>query len=600
MIDDCTGKREDRSSYLFAQPEALIIANRPEEVADALRSIDMYLDSGKYTAGYIGYEVGLVVDKFIISRHAPSMPLIWMGVYGNYERYDANTINVGTPEDIDDVADIRLNITEDQYLKDIARIKRYIAAGDVYQVNYTCKLLFKHKATAGSLFARLRKAHPVAHSAFVNLGDTQVISLSPELFVRRKGYHILTRPMKGTSPRGMWASQDELFARRLAEDPKQRAENVMIVDLMRNDIGRVARMGSVNVPRLFHIEKYESLLQMTSDVEAHLRPDVDASELIRNIFPAGSITGAPKIRAMEIINELEHDNRGVYCGGIGMFGPNRDCLLNVAIRTIIKRGESCEMGAGSGIVADSDGIRELEETRLKGKFLMSVPRDFELLETLLYESGKGYAFLEEHLNRIQSSARYFGWKIEDKLLTNTLIDTSARVDRSGIKIARVRLLVSRGGAARTEWAEIGPILSTAAKLLLSNRAIDPDNVFLYHKTTQRGSYDSDLVSARDNGYVDMIYLNTKGEITECSIANVVVEIGGRLYTPPVGCGLLPGVWRQSIVSNGSVTERKLTISDLKYANRVMICNSVRGETEISRIDDGAGDCVWQLDCAESR
>ena len=584
LIDDRDVQARTGQCFLFSGPYDVLMARAPADVPELLQRLDGHLEAGRFVAGYLAYDAGLLLAGAGTSRHLPSVPAAWFGVYTDCLRLDAESLDLGELGGPEDIGEVRLNITEDEYLDQVARIRDYIAAGDIYQANYTCKLLFQHSRPARLLFARLRAAHPVGHSAFVNTGEMQVVSLSPELFLRRTGNRVLTRPMKGTMRRGRWPEEDAQIARLLASDPKNRAENLMIVDLMRNDLGRVSIVGGVSVPRLFHVERYNTVFQMTSDVEGILRSGIRASDLLLATFPPGSVTGAPKIRAMQIIDETEHEARGVYCGCIGFFGPNGDCLLNVAIRTIVQRGEHCEMGVGGGIVADSDPQAELAEARLKGRFLRSVPKSFELLETLLYKPGQGYAFLEEHLRRMQRSADYLGWSFHEAKAREALAQVAAQAEASrGRSAARVRLLLWPDGSCRAEWAELGPPPHEPVALLLSARRTDPTDIFLYHKTTRRHAYDEDLRAARQRGYFDVLYVNIRGEVTEGAITNVVAEIDGKWYTPPLECGLLPGLWRQSLLDAGQVTERVLTLDDLRRATRVVVGNSVRGGLEVGFI-----------------
>ncbi len=617
IIDDRDPEHASQRTLAFRDPYEVLAARRSDDVEKALRRMDDLLESGKHLAGYLSYDAGLVLDKPIASRHRAGVPLIWMGVYDGYEVVDLADLEPGSS---DGVSGPRLNVKDEEYLRSVERIREYIAAGDVYQVNYTVKLLFEHHEPAWKLFSRLRKAHPVGYSAFVNMGETQVVSVSPELFLRREGDRVLTRPMKGTAKRGRWYEEDVEIARRLASDEKNRAENIMIVDLMRNDIGRVCEMGSVMVPRKFHVERYGSLFQMTSDVQGRLRKGTKASDLIKAVFPPGSITGAPKIRAMEIIDELEHESRGVYCGSIGYFAPGGDCLLNVAIRTVVQRGNNCAMGVGSGIVWDSEPENELAETLLKGRFLSSEPLDFKLLETLLYRPGQGYSFLNEHLIRMRQSAEYFGRcfveaelmaaldRAASEIQSRTGRHTPSPCEREGRGEGgdyRVRLLLAADGSCRAEWADAGAPVDKPVRLLLVSRTTDPDDVFLYHKTTNREAYDREWREAREKGFFDALHLNKRGEITEGSITNVLVEIDGKWYTPPLESGLLPGVWRTHMlkpnVQSGKwkaesealpIEERVVTLDDLRRATRVVVGNSVRGTIEVASVTlESSGDVI---------
>ncbi|MFH1742699.1 MAG: aminodeoxychorismate synthase component I, partial [bacterium] len=558
FIDDRDAGLDRGSSYSLCDPIDIIIAQSVNEVAEALIRLDERIRAGKYVAGYIAYDAGLALDKPIRSRHSHPSPVLWLGVYDNCLRFEADKVDLGESGAVTDVQDIRLNIDESEYLDRVERAKQYISAGDVYQVNYTCKLRFKHTARPASLFARLRRAHPVPHAAFINTGEEQVISLSPELFLRREGQKVLTRPMKGTMKRGRWFEEDQAMMRRLSTDEKNRAENLMIVDLMRNDIGRVCRIGQVDVTRLFHVERYASLFQMTSDVVGVLQEETSARDLLRAVFPPGSVTGAPKIRAMEIIDELEHEARGVYCGSIALFQPNGDCLLNVVIRTIVQRGEECEMGVGSGIVADSDARLELAETRLKGYFLGAEHRSFHLLETMRLRADGKFVFLEEHIERMRGSAAYFGWDFPETCLREALEGVASKVTGD----TRVRLLLAEDGNSRVQCSEIGPPSNQPVRVLLASRKTDPSDLFSYHKTTRREAYDADWRKAHEEGYFDLIYLNTNGEVTEGAITNLIANIDGRWFTPPLRSGLLPGIWRAQKLKQNHVEERVLTWEDL--------------------------------------
>jgi len=569
-------------AYLFTSPVGVIEARRSEEVEAALARIDEATCSGLFAAGYISYDAGLVTDKPIESRHTPEVPLIWLGLYSERLDLDSETLDVGEPGSVADLTPARLNISAENYLQSVSRIKDYIAAGDIYQANFTAKLLFTNSGSARGLFARLRAAHPVGYSAFVNTGEAQIISTSPELFLAREGESILARPMKGTSRRGRWAGEDRRRATRLRSDEKNRAENVMIVDLMRNDIGRVCEMGSVGVPRLFHVERYDTLFQMTSDVTGTLRRGISTADVLKATLPPGSVTGAPKIRACEIIDALESDSRGVYCGAIGMFEPGGDFLLNVAIRTIVQRGAACEMGVGSGIVADSDPEAELRETLLKGKFLLSEPTEFDLLETLACLPSDGFKWLDEHLDRMRESADYFGRRFPERDIRTALDAVREEIETSS-RPARVRLLVSKDGSVRVETSELIATPPRPVSLLLSSRPMDPENVFVYHKTTRRQDYDSGHRAAAARGFFDAIYINTSGELTEGAITNVFAVIDGAWVTPPLESGLLPGVWRAAMIAELGASERVIRLDDLARATRVIVGNSVRGSVEVGEI-----------------
>lgn len=392
LMDDRSPGEGSGRTYVFAGPRQVLAAHTPDQVISAVEAIDDMVSRGFVVAGYVGYEAGLALTGLTEAaartavRSAPRPPLLWLGVYDGVEEYPAEEVEVDAQGQVADITAFRSSVSGKEYTESVRRIREFITAGDVYQVNYTYRLRFRNRGTALALFGRLRRAHPVPHGAYLDAGSFQVVSLSPELFLRRSGDEILTRPMKGTAPRGRWTEEDLAAAESLHMDAKNRAENVMIVDLMRNDIGRVCRTGSVSVPHLFRVGRYGSVLQMTSDVSGRLREGVGTSDLLRAVLPPGSVTGAPKRRAMERIHQLERDPRGPYCGVMGFFGPGPRAYLNVAIRTVVQEGDRCELGIGGGIVFDSSERAERREAELKAAFLRSEPREFKLKETLRCEA----------------------------------------------------------------------------------------------------------------------------------------------------------------------------------------------------------------------
>lgn len=597
LLDDRPPGGRGGVTYLLSDPVDVITADRVEDVPAALERIDRETELGRFVAGYVGYDASLRLDKPIRSRHVPATPLIWLGVYPWLVTLDADRIDLGPADPADALAPPGVDLEEKHYLAAVERIGRYIEAGDVYQVNYTCRLRFENRGTARGLFARLRYAHPVCHAAWIHAGDHQVLSFSPELFLRRWGDKILTRPMKGTIHRGRSSAEDAAVAAALAGDEKNRAENVMIVDLMRNDLGRLCRPGTVAVQNVLQVERYRSLFQMTSEVVGSLRPETSTAQLLRATLPPGSVTGAPKIRAMEILDELEIEARGVYCGAIGLFRPGGDCVLNVAIRTVLQRGRQCEMGAGSGIVADSDPSSEWAEVWLKAGFLAAEVSAFELLETLALTDGH-YAWEERHLERMRHSAAYFGWSFPEAELRQTLVQAAAEAGPA--RSLRLRLLLAEDGACRSECSPLGPAPSQPVTVLLSSRRTDPADPTLYHKTTARERYDADHRAARAQGHFDVLYRNVHEEITEGAIANVAFQIDGQWFTPPLRCGLLPGIRRGEWL-RCDFHERVLTLADLPAATAILLGNSVRGDIPIDRLIDAAsGETLWRRPPAGER
>jgi para-aminobenzoate synthetase/4-amino-4-deoxychorismate lyase len=461
-------------------------------------------------------------------------------------------------------------LTRGEYARALCAIHEAIGAGEVYQVNYTFRLRAPYEGDLLPLFWQLYERQPVPYAAYLDTGAHAIASLSPELFFALDGERITTRPMKGTAPRGLTRADDLQQAERLTRCPKNRAENLMIVDMARNDLGRIARIGSVRVPRLFEAERYATLWQMTSTVVACT--DAPLPEIFRALFPAASITGAPKIRATHVIHALERAPRGVYTGAIGVVLPDRHAQFNVAIRTLHydKAAGQLEYSVGSGIVWDSEQVAEYEECLTKAQVLFAPRPAFELLETLLWRRGRGYFLLEAHLKRLRDSADYFGFAVDADAVRHQLLTVAERFTAPRY---RVRLRVNRYGEAQVEHASLAPE-RRVWRVALAHEPVNPREVFLYHKTTHRQVYERARAARPDCD--DVILWNTRGEITESTLANVVVRLDGRYYTPPVECGLLAGVYREHLLQRGLLRERVLTPDDLRRAEAVYLINSVRG------------------------
>jgi para-aminobenzoate synthetase/4-amino-4-deoxychorismate lyase len=461
-------------------------------------------------------------------------------------------------------------LTRGEYARALCAIHEAIGAGEVYQVNFSFRLRAPFSGDLLPLFWQLYERQPVPYAAYLDTGAHAIASLSPELFFALDGERITTRPMKGTAPRGLTLADDLQQAERLTQCPKNRAENLMIVDMARNDLGRIARIGSVRVPRLFEAERYATLWQMTSTVVACT--DAPLPEIFRALFPAASITGAPKIRATHVIHALERAPRGVYTGAIGVVLPNRRAQFNVAIRTLHydKAAGQLVYGVGSGVVWDSEQVAEYEECLTKAQVLFAPRPAFELLETLLWRRGRGYFLLEAHLKRLRDSADYFGFAVDADAVRCQLLTVAERFTAPRY---RVRLRVNRHGEAQVEYAPLSPE-RRVWRVALAREPVNPREVFLYHKTTYRQVYERARAARPDCD--DVILWNTRGEITESTLANVVVRLDRRYYTPPVECGLLAGVYRGHLLQRGLLRERVLTPDDLRRAEAVYLINSVRG------------------------
>jgi len=487
-------------------------------------------------------------------------------------------------------------LTETEYARRIAAIHEWIRAGDVYQLNFTAPMRFEVPGSAAALYSRLRARQPVDFGAFLHWQpNCRILSFSPELFFRIDDdgatRRIVTRPMKGTAPRGRTTREDREIAKWLHNDAKNRSENVMIVDLVRNDLGRVAQTGSVRVEELFSVERYPTLWQMTSTVSAELRPGVGFHDIFRALFPCGSITGAPKVRAMQLIAELEDSPRGVYTGAIGFFSPWQT-VFNVAIRTLELDGAWGTMGVGSGVVIDSDPAQEFRECLLKAEFLtglgacaatpvarsvriVSQPDKFFLIETMLWDGS--YPLIELHLDRLEDSAGYFGFACDRAAVKAALMGfAKGFADRAP---RRVRLLVDRDGSPKIT-DEVLPRLAAEQRIgcvRIAEQRTDPADRMLYHKTTHRPIYARAFEQAARDGFDDALFLNLRGELTEGAISNVFIEKDGRWFTPPVECGLLPGVYRRHLLETRSeIEERVLFLEDLRHADAIYLANAVRG------------------------
>ncbi len=584
-------------SLLFLNPVHILQIHQISELADLLASISTYQQQGYYLAGYFAYECGYHIKKFGLSNyHHGKQPLAWFGVYRQPFIYDHR---IGAFQEMPGSADIRslpspgqeelthcikdiaFNLDEAQYHARIERIKEYIRAGDVYQVNFTGRYSFTFGGSPLSLYQELKRKQPVHYSAYIRAAGQDILWFSPELFFRTQGERILARPMKGTAPRGRTSNEDRQIAEWLAADTKNRAENVMIVDLLRNDLGRLCQTGSVTVPQLFTIEKYATLFQMTSTVEGRLRSDVDLSQLFQSLFPCGSITGAPKIRAMEIIKELEQSPRGIYTGAIGYFAPALDhprqpasAVFNVAIRTLVLENGRGEMGIGSGITSDSLASAEYAECAIKAHFLTAPTVEFDILEAILWDNQ--YQRLEKHLQRMADSAAYFGYPYDPAHIHSVLAQLRATFVPG--QRYKVRLKLKRTGQCFAEALQLQP-QEPATKLYvgLSSERTHSQNRMYYHKTTDRALYDRASRQAQECGYADMIFLNEKGEVTEGATSNIFIERAGYLLTPPLCCGLLNCIYRQSLLeTDHRAREEKLFLDDLLKAEKIYICNAIRG------------------------
>jgi para-aminobenzoate synthetase/4-amino-4-deoxychorismate lyase len=559
---------------LFRRPRRVIRIYRIEEVIPALSMVDERVNhDGVWAAGWISYEAGPAFDSALVVKEDSCFPLLWFGLY---EQPEPISLPTSKEDDFARSLDWKASISPEAYHGAIAKIKGCIGRGETYQVNFTFRLSTPFNQDPWSCFLSLARAQNASYSAYINTSDWAICSASPELFFRLDGDILVSKPMKGTAPRGLQLEDDLEQAAWLHSSVKNRAENVMIVDMVRNDMSRVAEVGTVKVPKLFAVEKYPTVWQMTSTVTASTRASV--TDILKALFPASSITGAPKRRTMDIIADLETTPRRIYTGSIGFWGPNRTVQFNVAIRTVLvnKAARAAEYGVGGGIVWDSADKHEFEECKTKARILTQRMPEFSLLETLLWTPDEGYFLLSRHMSRMSESGDYFSFHVDIAAIRADLSRLAATL---GNEPHKIRVLVDRSGKITLQKELLTSSSTTAApRICLATSPANSSDPFLYHKTTNRVVYKEALAACP--GYDDVILWNEKGEITESCIANVVVEIDGDLFTPPVSCGLLPGTFRQWLLDEKRIRERVILTEELSRAGKVFLINSVRKMREI--------------------
>ena len=569
---------------LFTNPAVTIQATHPSEVRHALAALDDALAQGFCVAGYIAYEAGFALEPSLADLAATlpdGAPLLWFGCFPHAIVSERHLVSTSEPAQAP-LPIPQLTLSAQDYARKVEAVREHIAAGDTYQANLTTEVHWPTCESPAEMYERLLRAQPVPYAALLHpLPGWHVLSLSPELFFSRDGNRIRTRPMKGTAAPGMDLAETNANARWLQGDEKNRAENVMIVDLLRNDLGRICETGSITVTNLFAVERYPTVLQMTSTVEGRLRDSVTYQELFGALFPSGSIVGAPKIHTMRLLHTLEERPRGIYTGAIGYITPERTAEFNVAIRTVSLRAGQASLGVGSGIVYDSVPALEYQECLTKTLFLTRAPDpDFQLLETLLLEQGH-FVLLNEHLDRMAQSAEFFGIAFDNAHLQSALEEV--RTAWSHENLVRARLLLDRNGTASWSASRCEPPDDRPATLLLRAERTDPADRFLRHKTTCRALYDQTWRHAQAHGFADALFRNTREEVTEGAIHNLIASINGQWFTPPLTSGVLPGIYRARLIHEGRVAVRTLRLPELLQAQEIYVCNSVRGLRRIARI-----------------
>jgi para-aminobenzoate synthetase / 4-amino-4-deoxychorismate lyase len=572
LLDDARAQGA-APARLFTDPIETVTADSPDEIEALLHRLDRWHADGAQVAGWMAYEAGHALDSGAPEpRSLPDgWPIAWFARFATCTRIDSVDVPARLPEAAGAfIGEPRATIGFDDYAAALDRVLGHIAAGDIYQANLTFPAQVRVEGHPLAAYARLRSKAGAGYGGVVWTGGHWLLSLSPELFFSLREARIIARPMKGTARRGANRAEDDAARQALSSDPKQRAENLMIVDLLRNDLSRIADPGSVAVPSLFRIETYPTIHQMVSDVTARVAPETPPSKLLRALFPCGSITGAPKLSAMHIIDAVETAPRGPYTGSIGFFAPDGEAAFNVAIRTLaLREGDSfATLGLGSGIVADSEPLSEWQECLAKGEFVrVASGTDFDLIETMAFDPAEGLIRLELHLERLGASARQFGFAYDRHGVRNMLQHTTFRLHDP----ARVRLRLSPRGSVSVCADAMPETPQSPAKVAIAPLPVATSDIRLRHKTSNRGFYDESRASS---GAFEVLFTDTEGRLTEGSFTCLFVERDGMLLTPPLERGLLPGVLRRALIEEGRAVEADLTPADL--SGGFLIGNSLRG------------------------
>ena len=553
--------------YTFTQPIKELKTRDLAEVADLLAQVESYQEQGYYVVGYVSYEAAPAFEEKLAVHKLPLLGeyLLYFTVH---DRVEKSLIPL-TYEEVDLPSNWQEVTSAADYEKAIGQIHHHLRQGDTYQVNYTVQLKQDLSANPFAIYNRMVVEQEAGYNAYVEHDEMAVISMSPELFFEQNDRELTTRPMKGTTHRGVTDQEDLAQASWLEQDPKNRSENMMIVDLLRNDMNRISEVGSEHVERLCQVEQYSTVWQMTSTIKSQLRPDVDLVEIFRSLFPCGSITGAPKIATMEIIKNVEPQPRGVYCGTIGLLLPSGRRIFNVAIRTIQLHQGKAIYGVGGGITWDSTWESEYREVHQKAAVLYRKQARFKLITTGK-SSQKQLLFEDQHLERLTKASRYFDYPFNPEDLRQKIEEECQVCDAN--QDYRLRIILSKSGEIELSRQILAPLSPSFCKAKLFLQEVDLNQSFTYFKTTHRPHLSL--------GEQEIIYHNAAGELIETSIGNLVLKINGKLYTPPISLGILPGIYRQHLLETGQVEEKVLTALDLNHAEAIYGCNAVRGLYEL--------------------
>lgn len=591
LLENRRAKKNEKSSLYFTHPTQEIICKDPSQLTYCFDVIEKLKNSGYYLAGFISYEASYFFEHnkpfWKNKAHPNNFPLLHFLAFKSCQYLNQTEVNQLLKQQTADHSDesfafhLSLDINKTEYETNFNKIKQHLIKGNTYQVNYTTKYYFDVQGDPVQLYQTLRERQKVEYSALLQFDDYQILSLSPELFFSKRAEDLTAKPMKGTMPRSLNPQIDQENKNKLLSDPKLRSENIIIVDLLRNDLSTLSKAGSVHVSELLQVETYETVHQMTSTIHSKIDTDTSFKSLLFNLFPCGSITGAPKKSTMKIIRECEKKPRNIYTGCIGYITPTNDMCFNVAIRTLCIAQNKGELGIGGGITNDSNLDSEFEELHLKARFFTDMDVGFQLIESMKYNRHLGYVLLDEHLNRLKNSALVFNFLFDEKSIKNKLQSLTSQFKN---KVDyKVRVVLSKDGTLNINFSKIYILPSKYLIKLYTKECVDSKNILLHHKTinsTIRAFYD-DIMLAYSPSYYDVIFMNEKGFITESSKANLFIQLKGKILTPPLDCGLLPGTMRHQLLKeNSSIEEAYLNKQDLETAEKIWLTNSVRGMTEV--------------------
>ena len=575
------GVRTESEWRLFEHPVLMLQADAQDEMAPLLLKLDDLTDRGFYAVGFFAYETCVALDPELHIQPDPGFPLAQFAVFD----HEPEVVVIPEFQDCPPLPECRPEWSKEEYFSGFAQIHRNIVAGNIYQANLTFRAGFDTDVPPEELFLALYSRHPVPYAAFLNDGKRKIVSLSPELFLESDGQHIFSNPMKETAKRLPDPAADLLQAQWLANDEKKRAENLMITDMVRNDLGRICRPGSVRGDPLFRVDTYRTVHQMISTVHGELSPRTSLFQIMKATFPPASITGAPKISAVNLIARCEKSPRGIYTGSIGCFLPRRRFRLNVAIRTLLFENDTVSTGIGGGVVYDSTPEDEWNEALLKCRYASADDPDFQVFETLLWTPHDGFLFGGAHIRRATTSQRYFGRRCPDGLWEaefariQKILEGKTPYEHG----ASAKIIVDRDGQLKTiiTTPRLPDWRITPLNVLVSARRVDSSDVFLYHKTSRRKFFDAGLAEARAKGFDEVFFLNENDELTEGSISNIFLRKNGVWLTPAVECGLLAGIWRAEMLRKLCAREAHLHLRDFEEADKILCGNSLRGSGEVS-------------------